>query len=178
MKRALVGTRPRDNKCASSHMTPRRIPLGVHSFSHIVDDHTAQLIRIRPELTEAARRRSSCIRITFPRFTAVIETSNALNRIPPERRTIPRSYGSRTLDPGAILTEIEMRLHAAIAAWRFPLEQPEDSRICPNNAPSWTFNRYDAAAVNSSFDTGNQGRKRLVMTEQAHPLATRLTIMV
>ena len=122
MKRALVGTRPRDNKCASSQMTPRRIPLGVHSFSHIVDDHTAQLIRIRPELTKTAGWRSSCIRMTLPSFAAVIETSSALYRIPPERNAIPRGYCSRTLDPGAILTEVDARLCETAAIRCFSLK--------------------------------------------------------
>ena len=115
MTRALAGTRPRDNNCASSHMTPRRIPLGAHSVSNIVDNHTTQLIRIRPEFAKTAGRRSSRIGMTFPSFTAITKTSNALCRIPPERRTIPRSHHRRTFDPRAILTKIDARLHTASA---------------------------------------------------------------
>ena len=58
----------------------------------------------------------------LPSLAAVIETSNALYRIPPERRAIPRSYGSRALDPGAILTEIDAELRTTAAIRRLPLQ--------------------------------------------------------
>ena len=115
--RALVGTRPRDNNRTSSHKTPRRAPLGADSVSNIVDNHTTQSFRIRPEFTKTAGRRPSRIGMTFPSFTAITKTSSALCRIPPERRTIPRSHHRRTFDPRAILTEINARLHTAVAIW-------------------------------------------------------------
>ena len=115
MTRALAGTRPRDNNCASSHMTPRRAPLGADSVSNIVDNHTTQSFRVRPEFTKTAGRRPSRIGMTFPSFTAIIKASSALCRVPPERRTIPRSHHRCTFDPGSILAKIDASLHTAFA---------------------------------------------------------------